>query len=161
MRYLLQLAALLAVAGAAYTPAPHRQLGRRQLVAGSASLLTFGVAQKAVAIPVSEAPPREIRKADQSKIDSSKSFIKLKEGQENRGAGYAGKGEGQRKGVPLKYDYETKTSVFGPNGASGNSGPNGFFAGGEDFGGISVGKKPKNAAPAAAPAAEPAAEPAA
>lgn len=158
MRYLLQLG-LFAVAAAAYTPPLARQLGRRQLVVGTASLLSFGGVQKA------EAVPGEIRKADQSKIGVSR-VPDLKLGQENRGAGFAGKGEGQRKGVPLKYDYKTKTSVFGPSGAAGNSGPNGFFAGGEDFGGVSVGKKPlpvegkgKKAQPAAAPADEPAAEP--
>lgn len=36
--------------------------------------------------------------------------------------------------------YEKATSVLGKGGAIGNSGPNGFFAGGEDFKGVAVGK---------------------
>ena len=38
--------------------------------------------------------------------------------------------------------YYTKPHM--PGGAVGNSGPNGFFAGGEDFGGKFIGKAPNN-----------------
>ena len=74
---------------------------------------------------------------------------------ENRGPELAGKsgqipagglagGNFGRDPVKLSYGYQEKTSVLGPGGAVGNSGPNGFFAGGEDFGGKFVGKAPNN-----------------
>ena len=101
------------------------QLGRRELLAaGSGALLSMGTGVLAAgAIPISEAPPATIRKADQSKVGVSRVPIP-KQGEGNKGAGIPS--------VKLDTSGWNVDSVWG--GAKGSSGPNGFFAGGEDFG---------------------------
>merc|ERR1719230_1811337 len=91
-----------------------RVMSRRQVLAASAGTAGFGVAGSAQAA--------EIRKANQEAIGVSR-VEKL-----DKGVG----AKGIQKPVKLSYGYEGQTSVFGPNGASGNSGPNGFWAGGEE-----------------------------
>ena len=124
-------------------------VGRRQLLSAAASFTVAGLAaQKA------EAATAEIRKASEEAIGVSR-VAPLEKAIENRGPELAGKsgqipagglagGTFGRDPVKLSYGYQGKTSVLGPGGAVGNSGPNGFFAGGEDFGGKFIGKAPNN-----------------
>ena len=116
LRFLL--VALLAVAASAF----QLNVGRRQAI--GAAVASFGLAGSAQAA--------EIRKANQEAIGVSR-VEKLEKGVGAKGV---------QTPVKLDYGYESKSAVLGPNGASGNSGPKGFFAGGEptpNFAGI--GKK--------------------
>jgi len=118
LRFLL--VALLAVAASAFQL--NAQVGRRQAL--GAAVASFGLAGSAQAA--------EIRKANQEAIGVSR-VEKLEKGVGAKGV---------QTPVKLDYGYESKSAVLGPNGASGNSGPKGFFAGGEptpNFAGI--GKK--------------------
>lgn len=110
----LFLVAVLAscATGFGMSPLNQERMGRRQAL--GAALASFGVGAAQAANP-------PIRKANQEAIGVSR-VEKL-----SKGVG----AKGVQPPVKLNYGYEGKTSVFGPDGASGNSGPNGFFAGGE------------------------------
>ena len=118
VRLLLVAAMAVCAAGFGMPPLNNAQerMGRRQALAASAAIAGFGFAGSAS--PVFAA---EIRKANQDAIGVSR-VEKLSQGVGAKGV---------QKPVKLSYAYEGKTSVIGPNGAIGNAGPNGFWAGGE------------------------------
>ena len=117
MAFRVLLIAMLAVIASGFGVSPlnaQDRMGRRQaLTASAAAIAGFGLAGAAQAA--------DVRKANQEAIGVSR-VEKL-----SQGVGAAG----VQKPVKLSYGYEGKSSVLGPNGAIGNAGPNGFWAGGE------------------------------
>jgi len=95
---------------------PEATLGRRAFAGALIPAVFLGAAS---AEAYSSAP---IRKADQSLIGVSTVEIPAK-GEGNKGAG--------QPPVPIDTSWAGKTSVWGPGGAVGNAGKNGFWAGGE------------------------------
>jgi len=104
--------------GKSRCPTPQATLGRRAFAGALIPALFLG-ANSANAAGMYAG---EIRKADQTAIGVSQVEIPAK-GEGNKGANIPS--------VPLDTSGWTATSVIGPNGAKGNSGPNGFYAGGE------------------------------